>query len=376
MRVVLFAHRLEPPDPTGVARYVRELSIALSRAAGNEDLALTLASPPEAAAPEWVPPEIEVRRAAWPRQPKQIAWSLGAGPRLERSLGPADVVHLLQPFPPARSDAPQVLTVHDVLPFEHRDWYSTREWLSCRRGTAVALPRAARIVAPTEHVAGRLQSLFGIEPERIAVVPHGVSGDFSLALSEAELARACRRFGLSPGRFAICLGELSPRKNAVTLVRAAHALSERGITLVLAGRGGPDAARVDAEIARLGAEAHVVRTGYLDQSAASALVQAAGVLVHPALGEGFGFVPLEAMAAGTPVIASGSSSIPEVAGDAAVLIDDPLDPHAWAHAITGVIGDEGWIAELAAAGVRRAAGFTWARAATAMLAIYREATCI
>src|SRR5205085_10843889 len=123
-------------------------------------------------------------------------------------------------------------------------------------------------------------------------------------------------------------------------------------------------------IARLDGKARVLRVGYLPDADAAALVRGAAVLAHPTLGEGFGFVPLEAMAAGTPVVAARTSSVPEVVGDAAILLDDPADPRAWADAVIELVGDHQRRAELAAAGKQRAAAFSWRRTAQAMLDIY------
>jgi glycosyltransferase involved in cell wall biosynthesis len=117
----------------------------------------------------------------------------------------------------------------------------------------------------------------------------------------------------------------------------------------------------------------VIRAGYLGDEEVAGLVQGAAVLVHPAVAEGFGLVPLEAMAAGTPVIATRSSSIPEVVDEAGVLIEDPASTSAWADALRKVIGDADYRASLAVAGEQRAAQFSWQHAAKTMLEIYRDA---
>src|SRR5581483_7557572 len=110
-------------------------------------------------------------------------------------------------------------------------------------------------------------------------------------------------------------------------------------------------------------------TGFLNDDDTAALVQGAAVLVHPTLGEGFGLVPLEAMAAGTPVVAAGVGSVPEVVGDAAVLVAEPREPHLWAEAITELMRDPTRHAALKCAGRQRVAGFSWDDAARAMLDI-------
>jgi len=215
--------------------------------------------------------------------------------------------------------------------------------------------------------------MFEVDPDRIDVVPEGVSGTFLAPASGAEIEAVCARFGIAPRRFAICVGAISTRKNQLTLVRAAAKLSEKNFALVLVGSSGYGADAVEAELARHDGRARVIRAGYLHEREMAVLVRVAAAVVHPALAEGFGLVPLEAMAAGTPVIASRSSSIPEVVGDAGVLVDEPAEPSAWATALTSLIDDDDHRRSLAARGERQAAKFSWQRAAGRMLEVYRDA---
>ena len=355
-------------DATGIGRYGRELVRALAEACGEEQLALV--STPEPGATPWVPQRVELRVAPWPRRPVQAAWCLGVGPRIERAIGRLDVIHLLHVFPPARTAAPVVVTVHDTFPLDRPEWYPRSERWTYRRGLALAIARAARIVVPSRYVADRLAVRSAVDPARISVVPQGISGAFASAVADEDVEAACRRLGVEPGAFAVSLGAVTTRKNLLPLVRAMG--RRAGLPLVLIGSDGYGAAAIDDEIASLNGGARVIRTGYLPDREAAALVSAAVALVHPALGEGFGFVPLEAMAAGTPVIAARTSSVPEVAGDAAVLVDEPTDPDAWAAALRELTADERRRAALVAAGQRRAAAFSWRRTATAMLEVYRD----
>lgn len=370
LRIGLFVHRLAGRHPTGIGRYFRELVAALDAAAVGERLVVSSTREDEQAG--WIPSRVQKTVVPWPRRPVQLAWSLGTGPRLERSLGPLSVTHLLQPFPPVRTRAPQLVTMHDLFPLEHRSWFSWSERWTFRRSIELLLRRAATIVVPSAYVAERVSGLLRIEPSRVRVVPLGVSGAFSAAGSERIICEACRRFGVSPGRFAVCVGAVSTRKNVIALVRALAELGSAGLPLVMIGPDGQGSREVDAEIARLDGRSRVLRTGFLPDADAAALVQGAAVLLHPALGEGFGFVPLEAMAVGTPVIAGRVSSVPEVVGDAAVLVDEPTQPASWAHALTELMADDDRRAALAQAGTERAAGFTWADTARRMLALYQE----
>lgn len=370
LRIGLFAHRLAGRHPTGIGRYFRELVGALDAAAAGEGLLVSSTREPGDAT--WVPSRVHRSVLPWPRRPVQLAWSLGTGPRLERSLGPLSVVHLLQPFPPVRTRAPQLVTVHDLFPLEYPSWYSSTERWTFRRSIDLLLGREAMIVVPSAYVAERVNDFLKIEPSRVRVVPLGVSGAFTAACPESIILQVCRRFGVLPGQFAVSVGAVSTRKNMVALVRALAELAGAGPPLVMIGPDAQGSSEVDAEIARLDGRGRVIRTGFISDGDAAALVQGATVLVHPALGEGFGFVPLEAMAVGTPVIASRISSVPEVVGDAAVLVDEPTEPTSWAQALTELIADEDRRLALARAGEERAAQFSWGQTARLMLDLYRE----
>lgn len=371
MRTGLFAHRIADTDATGCGRYVRELVPALAEAAAGGET-FVLASTPEPQEPGWAPPAIETRVVGWPRRGVQAAWCLGTGPRVERDLGHLDVVHLLHPFPPVRSAAPLVVTVQDVMPLDHPEWYSRSERWIYRRSLGLAARRARRVVVASAYVARRLSATLAIERDRIVVVPLGVSGSYRDAGSTDAACAACHRFDVEPGRFAVCVGAVSSRKNLVPVIRAMAELSGCAPPLLVVGPDGYGARETDAEIARLDGAVRVARTGYLPDDLVAALVRSAGVLVHPALEEGFGLVPLEAMAAGTPVIAARVGSIPEIVGDAAILVDDPRQPAAWASALTQIVERSERRAVLTAAGQRQAERFTWERTARMMLDIYRD----
>lgn len=372
MRVALYAHRLSQRHPTGIARYTQELVCALAELSG-ERARFVVASTRESEPLDWVPNPVETRVVPWPRLPVHAAWSLGLGPRLERSTGDLDVVHLVQPFPPVKTDAPQLVTVHDLFPLENPDWYPRSQQWTYRRSMKLLLERVQRIIVPSDYVARRLEDLLGVAATRIDVIPLGVSGVFASGQVAQDIEASCARFDLVPGRYAVCVGQVSTRKNLVPLVRAFAKLPvEQRVPLVMIGADGHGVHAVETEIARLDGGARVRRTGYLPDSETAPLVAGAAVLVHPCLGEGFGFVPLEAMAARTPVIAAAVSSVPEVAGDAALLIDEPNEPEAWASALAGLLDDPDRRATMAAAGAQRAATFSWKQSAGRLLDIYAD----
>ena len=372
MRFALFAHRLAQADATGVGRYVRELVGGLAQTIPS-DTALTVASTPERGSPTWVPSGVETAVVGGHRRALHAAWCLGLGPTLERSLGHLDAVHLLYPFPPAPSRAPQVVTIHDVMPFEHPSWYPLSERLVYRRTLSLTLARARRIIVPSAYVASRLAATCDVDPARIIPVHHGISGVFKSSRSAEQLARRCNDFGVQPGRYVVAVGQVSTRKNLVPVIKAIAALAEPEWSFLIIGPDGYGASATETEIQRSGVGDRVRRTGFLSDEDVAALVSSAGMLVHPSLEEGFGFVPLEAMAAGTPVIASGTSSIPEVVGEAAVLVDEPSEPSAWAEALSRLMESEESRRELIEVGLRHAATFSWRRAAQMTLDVYGAA---
>src|ERR1700722_1853429 len=204
LRIGLFAHRLAGHHPTGNGRYFRELVCALDAQDGGQRVVVTSTREDEDAA--WIPPGVQTTVVPWPRRPVQLAWSLGSGPRLERSLGPLSVAHLLQPFPPVRTRAPQLVTVHDLFPLEHPSWFSFSERWTFRRSIDLLIRRATAIVVPSEYVAERVANFLRVDPSRVRVVPLGVSGAFAAAGSGLDIEEVCRRFGVSPGQFAVCVG--------------------------------------------------------------------------------------------------------------------------------------------------------------------------
>lgn len=372
MRIALVAHRLAESAPTGTGRYVHSLGHALAVQDPRED-ELLLVSAPETTPTGGAVDGLELRQLPWPRRPLQLGWCLGAGPRLERALGQLDVVHLAEPFPPAPCAAPQVVTVHDLFPLDQPRWYPRSQRLIYRASLALARRRARKFVVPSRHVGERLRASLGIDSDHIEVVHHGISGAFLNRQPETELEALCKRVGVESGRFVVALGAVSSRKNLATLARAAAALADRRIALVLIGPDGIGADEVHAEATRLNGSVPLIRTGFLPDADVAGLIQAAAVVAHPSLNEGFGLVPLESMAAGTPVIASRAGAIPEVVGDAALLIDEPRDPRAWALALRSLIDDPRRREELAAAGQERSRRFRWDIAARRMKEIYSDA---
>jgi glycosyltransferase involved in cell wall biosynthesis len=281
---------------------------------------------------------------------------------------------------PATDHQDRVVPVVHDLAFQHFPESAPHIDERWRRRFAATLAEAPAIIVPSTSAAQDLRESFGVAGARIHVVHHGVDAEAFAPVSDATLDAVRRRFGI-PGPYVLFVGGIEPRKNLEHLVRA-FAMSDSGhLSLVLAGgpvRWYPEASeRLDAVIQLLpeSVRARIMRTDYVSERDKLALLSGATVLAYPSIYEGFGFPVLEAFAAGVPVLTSNVSSLVEVAGEAAVLVD-PTDVDAIASALTELVADEDLRAVLSAAGVARASRFTWEATARATAAVLREAASV
>lgn len=275
--------------------------------------------------------------------------------------------HLLMPF----NNIPTVLTVHDLifrhLPEHHKPlnrWYLN-----------LTLPhycrRADHVIAVSEATRRDLINAYHIPPEKITVIHEAADPSFQPPSPEAiETARA--RYHL-PERYFLHIGTIEPRKNLARLLHAWAPLYQSGAAppLVFVGKRGWLTADFDAALEASPTRDAVLFTGYVSNADLPAVCAAATALVFPTLYEGFGLPPLEAMACGTPVACSNTSSLPEVVGDAALTFD-PLDDNAMADALRRIASDAGLRADLRERGLRQAAKFSWDRAARETIALYKQ----
>lgn len=260
-----------------------------------------------------------------------------------------DIFHstyVAPPVLPCRS----VVTVHDITFALHPEWFTRRVRTMLGALVPYSLGRAARVISISESTKRDMVERFKVHPERIDVT--------YLAPRPPYLHPAPRQEEGDP--FLLFVGNIEPRKNLETVLYALRLLLDRGIDLplVIAGKSGYSHGRVHKIIRRLRLDGVVRFAGYVSDEELLSLYARAAALVHPALYEGFGLTVLEAMVQGVPVIASNASSIPEVAGDAGILLN-PLDVEGWADAMERVASDRALRAEMSAAGRSRAALFSW-----------------
>jgi glycosyltransferase involved in cell wall biosynthesis len=285
-----------------------------------------------------------------------------------------DVLHSPDFVPPAFGCRRSVITVHD-LNFLHYPQFLTPQARRYYNGhIAWAVRRADVISADSLATKSDLVNLLGVPAEKIVVIYPGLDPEFGAPPSSGALAATLARHGLTPG-FVLFVGTFEPRKNVAGLLDAYALWRKRqpaAPPLVLVGRQGWLFDATAARVHELALDGCVCFVPELPAGDLPHLYRAAGVLVLPSHYEGFGFPVLEAMAAGTPVVAANRASLPEIAGGAALLVD-PNQPESIAAALERALGNSATRAQLIERGLARAQDFTWAETAQQTLALYRQA---
>lgn len=257
---------------------------------------------------------------------------------------------------------PSVVTVHDLSVVRHPEFHPRERVEFLGRELPRALRQAACVLTDTDFVRAELAELYGVPPSRSRTVYLGVDPGFG-PRSAHEAQPVLERLGLGYRAYLLSVATVEPRKNLGRLVQAFGSLprsTRRAFPLVLAGARGWGDGTLQREIQPLLDSGEIVVLGFVNEPDLPALYGGATAFVYPSLYEGFGLPVLEAMACGTPVITSGTTSLPEVTGDAARIVD-PLSVESIREAVMALLDDESGRLELAERGIGRAARFTWAR---------------
>jgi glycosyltransferase involved in cell wall biosynthesis len=291
-----------------------------------------------------------------------------------------DLLHCPYWSNPLWSPWPTVVTVHDVIQFVLPE-YAWRKISRVYFGLVAAGARRADAVITVSECSKRdIEKVLGLAPERIHVIGNAVDSSFFPVRDAWLLASVRERYGIGP-RFILYFGGFDMRKNVPRIIEAYGRLPERlrrEYQLVIAGRysrlGHPLFPDPREKVRELGLDGSVVFTGQIREQDKAPLYSAAAVFAFPSLYEGFGMPVLEAMACGTPVVTSNLSALPEVAGDAGVLVD-PYEPAAISTAMEELLEDQSRREELSRRGLERARRYTWHQVAEQTVRVYKQIVC-
>jgi glycosyltransferase involved in cell wall biosynthesis len=285
-----------------------------------------------------------------------------------------DVFHAPHYVLPPLARCRSVVTIHDCIHLRFPEYLPNRAALGYARASLWMATRTSnRILTVSEASKRDILRFFDVPAEKITVIYNGIDERFRVQPAEEELHRVCERYQLH-GDFVLYAGNVKPHKNLERLIDAFHLVRQDGLDhlkLVVIGDEVSKYAELRRAVHRYNLHKHVRFLGYMPDDTLAVLYRLAAVFVFPSLYEGFGLPPIEAMASGTPVVTSNVSSLPEVAGDGALLVD-PRDPAAIADGIRRVLADRELRDALRARGFKRASAFSWEHAAGQIRAIYAD----
>ena len=354
----------------GVGRYSQRLTEALS-VLGNDEYSIFYNRPEDAqiAPPLDRLPRIPLALGDKPWRARVALAHLIHQPQ-DRLFGSPDLFHALDHLLPHLTRTPSVFTLYDLTYRVQPATHNTLNRLYLTLLMPSFLRRAGAVIAISESTRRDALQVYGLDPAQVTVVYGGVDPGFCPAPPAAQAA--LRQKYTLPERFILSVGTIEPRKNLTTLLDAYHTLrqSDPDLGLVIAGRRGWRSASFFERLRTLGLEAVVQLLGPVPDADLPALYSVATVFAYPSLYEGFGLPPLEAMACGTPVVASNTSSLPEVVGDAGLLVESH-DVTRLAAYIKMALTDKTLRADLRARGLMQARRFTWEAAARATSQVYQ-----
>jgi glycosyltransferase involved in cell wall biosynthesis len=268
---------------------------------------------------------------------------------------------------------PFVVSLHDIIHETAPKLYPTFNRYLMSLFYPISARLAAKVLTISNYTKEQIFKIYKIPRNKIEVIYCGVSNEFRVIKDQTKIKHIVAKYGIQ-GPYILFVGRIEPRKNIIRLIRAFLALrSETKINhkLVIAGMKDEQFKNFNRQIDKMQSEESVLFAGRVSQSDLPYMYNGADLFVYPSYGEGFGLPPLEAMACGVPVITSNTTSLPEVVGDAGVMID-PYDTGELVASMKRLLSDESHCHRLRQAGLQRAAHFTWEEAAKETLKVYQE----
>lgn len=370
MRIGIDATAL-PPQPVGAGNYIIQLIRSLSSLKVDDEFVIfaqqrgpALISLPESNSFEWI--ILEDRNPG-----SRLIWEQTLFPQMIRKSG-VDLLHSLHYTRPARLACASVVTFHDMTFFLFPELHTRAKRLFFPLALRASARQADALTAVSESTRQDAIRVLGISPEKITAIPLGVDPAFR-PINDAEIKRVIAEKYDLPEKFILYVGLLEPRKNLPVLIRAYKRLIDGGeiYKLVLVGRFGWMYEELLKQINNLDLEGMVHFTGYVSQEDLPLVYNLSSLFVYPTLYEGFGLPALEAMACGVPVITTDVSSLPEIVGEAGILV--PVnDLEALHGAMIAVLGDENLRRKMITKGIQRAAKFTWEQTAKLTFQVYQQ----
>ncbi len=363
----------------GIGRYTRELVRALAKLDRDNDYVLFAAVGGRRLAGTGWPSSFQMRSVPLSDRALAILWHRLRLPLwVELATGPVDIFHSPDfVLPPVRR-ARTMLTVHDLSFIRYPQCADANLRAYLNKVVPRSVHRADLILADSQNTKDDLMELLGVESDKIEVIYPGVEERFRPIEDQTLLEEVRRRYNLPP-RFILGLGTLQPRKNFTRLIEAfadlRFAILRLGsvqvcdLRLAIAGGKGWLYEEIFATVERLGLEGKVIFPGFVADEDLPALYNLTDLFVFPSLYEGFGLPPLEALACGTLVVTSNASSLPEVVGEAGLMVE-ATDTKALAEAMKRVLEDVALREGMVAKGLEQAKKFTWEKAAAKLLSLY------
>lgn len=368
MRIGIDARLINWP---GIGRYVASLIENLLPLSSPHDYIIYFASVQDQTIMPSLAQNNRVEKVIFPYPVFSISEQLQWPRRIRQDH--LDLFHAPHYVVPLAASVPMVVTIHDLVGFRFPEhMYGTIARFYYQSMTRLAVRKADKSITDSDFTRSEMVNLLHTSPSKIQTVYLGVDQTKFLFHPQND-EKFLRQYNF-PGRTMLYLGTKKPWKNLPLIIHVLKELiqAQEDVTLILSGKDARRQQDLSQLIQNLGLQAHIQEVGYIEETAVSAFYRAATLFTFPSYYEGFGLPVLEAMASGVPVIASHSASIPEIVGDAGMLLDPHKVPE-WVHHTRALLNDEPQRQHLIQQGIRRSQMFTWHKCATETLAVYESA---